>query len=116
MQEAGIASGTKLYALYARWSILGQMQNLTSLHINDDVTADEFVSPGDPIKAEDTTTAAYSQDINTYDIKSFETRFKMNPFVAAAVYKDPWTGALDNGSDFSALGKKTGNVTKEVLS
>lgn len=35
----------------------------------------------------------------------------MNPFVASAIYKDPWVGALDNGSTWGDLGRKKGNVT-----
>ena len=104
----------KLYALYASASIQGTMTKLTGVRINDEIKAEDFVTPGKPLRDEDNkdrTVATYQESDGDYKIQTLDAVYKMNPFVAAAVYKDPWIGALDNGSDWSTLSKPKGKST-----
>ncbi len=100
-----------LYAIYSGPLTITNVTILTGTRINDDVTADEFVSPGAPNKTDDLTVTTYAPGDGDYQIKTLNSVFKMNPFVAAAIYKDAWVGALDNGSTWGDLGRKKGNVT-----
>jgi|GEM_PF-6322599 hypothetical protein len=100
-----------LYAMYVTPFTLANVTILTGASVNNDVTADEFVSPGSPTKTDDLTVATYSQPDGDYQINTLDAEFKMNPFVAAAIYKDPWVGALDNNSTWGDLGRKKGIVT-----
>lgn len=104
----------KLYALYAGTSSASSVTKGTEVRINDTVSPEDFVTPGKPVRDEDNkdrTVATYQESDGEYKIKKLDAVFTMNPFVAAAVYKDPWTGALDNGSDWSTLSKPKGNST-----
>ncbi len=109
--KANIKSGTKLYALYANTGTVTRMGDLTTVRINDNVSGANFVSPGLPKKVGDMTTVTYGKDDGDYAINELHGNFSINPFIASSIYKDPWVGALENGSDWSALGKNKGNVT-----
>lgn len=111
VKDAGIKSGSTLYALYAGAFVVSNMQNLTKITINDEVAGNQFVNAKNAKKENDTTTVTYNKNKPSYDITTLNATFKMNPFVAAAVYKDPWVGALDNGSDWGALGNNGGKFT-----
>lgn len=107
----GLTSGTKLYALYGNTGTMNDINTLTKVTINNNVSAEDFVSPGNPQKTGDETTAIYETDAGDYEIKVLESDFSMNPFISAAIYKDSWVGALDNGSSWNQLKTKKGNVT-----
>lgn len=117
VREAGLfESGepVKLYALYANTAIQRSMTKLTNVRINDEIKSEDFVEPGKPVRDKnnkDLTTAAYQENDGNYKIKKLDAVYRMNPFVAAAVYKDPWIGALDNGSNWPTLRKPIGNST-----
>ena len=113
--DAGVPSGSELYAVYAGPQHVNSVAKGTSVRINDALSAGDFVSAESDkakfTKEDDLTTGTYKKDFGDYEIQRLDAVFKMNPFVASALYKDPWIGALDNGSDWSALSKKTGKVT-----
>lgn len=90
------------------------MTKLTNLRINDAVKAGDFVTPGKPVRDNnnaDRTIATYQERDGDYKIKKLDAVFTMNPFVAAAVYKNAWVGALENGSTWSELNRRKGNIT-----
>lgn len=113
--DSGVPSGSELYAVYAGPQHVNSVAKGTSVRINDSLSAEDFVSAesdkAEFTKKDDLTTGTYKKDFGDYEIKRLDAVFKMNPFVASALYKDPWVGALDNGSDWSALSKKTGKMT-----
>lgn len=104
----------KLHALYAGYGIASSVTKGTNVRINDTVSPEDFVAPGNPVRDKDNkdrTVATYQETDGDYKIKKLDAVFTMNPFVAAAVYKDPWVGALDNGSKWDTLNKPKGNST-----
>lgn len=110
----------KLYPMYASASVADKIGK-ASLRINDDVKGTEFVNgiEENVNKADDKTTVTIKEaDLNDdsvkYEIKALKSEFKTNKFVQAAIYKDPWVGALENGSDWSALSKRAVSTKKTV--
>ena len=104
----------KLYALYASASMSNIVKD-SAVMINDDVAGKDFVN----FKAEDvkktgdeTTVNIRESDLDNdsvkYEIKALKSEFEMNKFTQAAIYKDPWVGALENGSNWGDLSKKSG--------
>lgn len=96
----------KLYEVKVGYPSKELLESKTGIRINDErVSAQEFVEPGDPERTQnyqpnvDRTVAKYESSVENYKIKKLDAKFTMNPFVAAAVYRDPWMGALDNQSD-----------------
>lgn len=117
VQDAGLikpGETLKLHALYAGPSIASSVTNGTIVRINDAVSPEDFVERGNPTRDANNpnrTIAKYKRADGDYKIKKLDAVFTMNPFVAAAIYKDPWVGALENGSTWDHLGKPKGNVT-----
>ena len=104
----------KLYALYANSGIAKSVTKGTKVRINDTVSPEDFVAPGNPVRDasnSDRTIAKYKRADGDYRIKKLDAVFTMNPFVAAAIYKDPWVGALENGSTWGELNQRKGNIT-----
>ena len=117
VQDAGLikpGETLKLYALYANIFIKDSMTKLTGLRINDAVKPGDFVTPGKPVRDKDKTDrtiATYQEKDGNYKIKKLDAVFTMNPFVAAAIYKNAWVGALENGSTWRELNQRKGNIT-----
>ncbi len=104
----------KLYALYANSGIAKSVTKGTKVRINDTVSPEDFVAPGNPVRDENNpnrTIATYKRADGDYKIKKLDAVFTMNPFVASAIYKDPWVGALENGSKWEELNQRKGNIT-----
>lgn len=104
----------KLHALYASSGIANSVTNGTKVRINDTVSAEDFVAPGKPVRDEDNknrTVATYQETDGDYKIKKLDAVFTMNPFAAAAIYKNPFGGALENSSDWKRLHQPGGNKT-----
>lgn len=117
VQDAGLirpGETLKLHALYAGSTIASSVTKGTNVRINDTVSPEDFVAPGNPVRDEnnpDRTIATYKRADGDYKIKKLDAVFTMNPFVAAAIYKDPWVGALENGSTWTELNRRKGNIT-----
>lgn len=98
-----------LYAMYISQPTVELISSKIGIRINDDgVSAKDFVEPGEAVRGErfseegrfvDPNTVPYREQDGEYKIKKLDAVFTMNPFVAAAVYRDPWKGALDQESD-----------------
>lgn len=114
VENAGLIEEGKtltLYAMYVGYPSTALLENNASIRINekeDGIEPKDFVGPGNPVRGArftegnrpvDPTTLVYNPDVEKYEIKKLDAVFTMNPFVAAAVYKDPWNGALDRKSD-----------------
>lgn len=114
VKDAGLIEEGKtltLYAMYVGYPTSALLENNASIRINekeDGVEPKDFVGPGNPVRGDrftegnrpvDPTTLVYNPDVDKYEIKKLDAVFTMNPFVAAAVYRDPWEGALDRESD-----------------
>lgn len=104
-----------LHAIYASAS-MSKIVKDGKVTINDDVVGKDFVNfdAEDLKKEDDTTTVSISEaDLNDdaikYEIKTLKSEFVINKFVQAAVYKNAWIGALENGSTWGDLSKKSGS-------
>lgn len=117
VKKAGLTNSQnpiKLYELRVGIPDQNLLQSMTGVRINDDVEATDFVELGNPVRDENNknlTIATYQETDGDYKIKKLDAVFTMNPFVAAAVYKDPWVGALENGSKWTELNQRKGNIT-----
>lgn len=103
-----------LYALYASAGMSNLVED-TAVMINDDVPGKDFVNfdEKDVNKSGNKTTANIREadlgnDAVKYEIKTLKSEFVMNKFAQAAIYKNPWVGALENGSTWADLSKKSG--------
>ena len=114
LKASNNAKEITLHALYASAS-LSYIVKDSKVMINDEVAGKDFVNfaEKDVKKVKNETTANIKEsDLNNdavkYEIKTINSEFTMNKFAQAAVYKNPWVGALENGSTWSDLSKKSG--------
>ena len=114
LEASNNAKSIKLYAIYASASMSNLAED-SKVMINDDVSGKDFLNfaEKDVNKRGDKTIAKIREsDLKDasikYEIKDLKSEFTMNKFAQAAIYKNAWVGALENGSTWGDLSKKSG--------